>query len=73
MTKTSFLGSVSSALNKGGFRQISVTRKHVYFYLLLILGTIVVGNFRGVREQVSSIKGETAQTDELKETIAQLY
>jgi hypothetical protein len=73
MTKTSLLGSVSGALNKGGLHRISTARKHLYFYLLLILGTIVVGNLRGMRENVSPIQGLSAQTDELKETISQLY
>jgi hypothetical protein len=73
MKSKSLLGSVSSKVTKGGLRQISTTRKHLYFYSLLILGTIVIGNFRGVQEESLSVKNEAAQIDELKETIQQLY
>lgn len=73
MQSKSLSGSVGSKITKGGLRQISRTRKHVYFYLLLILGTIVIGNFRGVREESLSVKNEAAQIDELKQTIKELY
>ena len=53
---------------------ISATRKHVYFYMLLILGAIAVGNLKGMREQLAPVQtGGASQVDEVKQMVQELY
>jgi len=52
---------------------LSSRRKHVYFYLLLALITILLGRMESLRSHASAIQAQTAQADELKSLVQNLY
>ncbi len=52
---------------------LSTRRKHIYFYILLALITLVLGRIEALRSHPSPIQTQTAQVDELKTLVQNLY
>ncbi len=54
--------------------EISTARKHIYFYLFLMLVPLAVSNIKGVWEHLAPVQTESvAQIEDLKEVVKALY
>ncbi len=55
------------------FSGISTRRKHIYFYILLALVTLVLGRIESLRSHASPMQAQAAQIDEIKSLVQNLY